>query len=107
MIHPLIAGGCFDPEATKIMGEVFDEMITSLDRFGRPRIIQEAVARHIIDAMRDGERHPDVVYQRVLPAMALKLGVAGGGPEGASRGPGKNKPNENNASRELRPTLPP
>jgi len=85
MIHPLIAGGCFDPEATKIMGEVFDEMITWLDRFGRPRIIQEAVARHIIDAMRDGERHPDVVYQRVLAAMALKLGVAGESHEGASR----------------------
>ena len=85
MIHPLIAGGCFDPEATKIMGEVFDEMMTSLYRFGRPRIIQEAVARHIIDAMRDGERHPDVVYQRVLAAMALKLGVAGESHEGASR----------------------
>jgi hypothetical protein len=56
MIFPLIASGCFDPEATKIMGEVFEEMVTSLDRFGRPRIIQEAVARHIIDAMRHGER---------------------------------------------------
>jgi hypothetical protein len=66
------------------MGEVFDEMITSLDRFGRPRIIQEAVARHILDAMRDGERDPDVVYQRVLAAMALKLGVAGESHEGAS-----------------------
>jgi hypothetical protein len=84
MIFPFIADGCFDPEATKIMGEVFDEMITSLDRFGRPRIIQEAVARHILDAMRDGERDPDVVYQRVLAAMALKLGVAGESHEGAS-----------------------
>jgi hypothetical protein len=84
MIFPFIADGCFDPEATKIMGEVFDEMVTSLDRFGRPRIIQEAVARHIIDAMRDGERDPDVSYQRVLAAMALKLGVAGESHEGAS-----------------------
>jgi hypothetical protein len=84
MIFPFIADGCFDPEATKIMGEVFDEMVTSLDRFGRPRIIQEAVARHILDAMRDGERDPDVVYQRVLAAMAVKLGVAGESHEGAS-----------------------
>jgi hypothetical protein len=85
MIFPFIADGCFDPHATKIMGEVFEEMVTSLDRFGRPRIIQEAVARHIIDAMRDGERDPDVIYQRVLAAMALKLGVAGESHEGASR----------------------
>ena len=76
MIHPLIASGCFDPEATKIMGDVFDEMIQSLDRFGRPRIIQEAVARHVIDAARDGERDPDVIYQRVLAAVAPKLGLA-------------------------------
>jgi hypothetical protein len=85
MIFPLIASGCFDPEATKIMGEVFEEMVTSLDRFGRPRIIQEAVARHIIDAMRDGERDPDVVYQRALAAMASKLGLAEESHEGASR----------------------
>jgi hypothetical protein len=84
MIFPFIADGCFDPEATKIMGEVFDEMVTSLDRFGRPRIIREAVARHIIEAMRDGERDSDVIYQRVLAAMALKLGVAGESHEGAS-----------------------
>jgi hypothetical protein len=84
MIFPLIASGCFDTEATKIMGEVFEEMVTSLDRFGRPRIIQEAVARHIIDAMRAGERDPEVIYQRVLAAMALKLGVAGESHEGAS-----------------------
>jgi hypothetical protein len=76
MIFPFIADGCFDPAATKIMGEVFDQMIRSLDRFGRPRIIQEAVACQVIAAVRDGERDPDVIYQRVLAAMALKLGLA-------------------------------
>jgi len=64
MIFPFIADGCFDPEATKIMGDVFDEMIWSLDQFGRPRIIQEAVARHVIKAVRDGERDPDVTSAR-------------------------------------------
>jgi hypothetical protein len=34
--------------------------------------------------MRDGERDSDVIYQRVLAAMALKLGVAGESHEGAS-----------------------
>jgi hypothetical protein len=34
--------------------------------------------------MRDGERDPDVIYQRVLAAMALKLGIAGESHEGAS-----------------------
>ena len=56
MIFPFIADGCFDPEATKIMGDVFDEMIWSLDQFGRPRIIQEAVARHVIKAVRGRAR---------------------------------------------------
>ena len=89
MIFPFIADGCFDPEATKIMGDVFDEMIQSLDRFGRPRIIQEAVARHVIKAVRDGERAPDVIYQRVLAAMSSKLGLAEASRESAGRAPGE------------------
>ena len=88
MIFPFIADGCFDPEATKIMGDVFDEMIWSLDQFGRPRIIQEAVARHVIKAVRDGERDPDVIYQRVLAAMTSKLGLGEASRESASRAPG-------------------
>ena len=85
MIHPLIARGCFEPETTKLMGEVFDEMIRSLDRFGRPRIVQEAVARRIIDVVGDGERDPDVIYQRVLAAMALQLGLSEASQEVANR----------------------
>ena len=85
MTHPLISQGCFDPEATKLMGEVFDEMIRSLDRFGRPRIVQEAVARRIIDVVGDGERDPEVIYQRVLAAMASQLGLADASQEVANR----------------------
>ncbi len=87
MIFPFIADGFFDPEATKIMGDVFDEMIRSLDRFGRPRIVQEAVARHVIKAVRGGERDPDVIYQQVLAAMASQLGLAEASRESASRAP--------------------
>jgi hypothetical protein len=85
VILPLIARSCFDPEATKLMGGVFDEMMQSLDQLGRPRIVQEAVARHIIEAVGDGERDPDVIYQRVLAAMASQLGLAEAGRAGASR----------------------
>jgi len=64
MIHPLIPQGCFDPEATKIMGDLFDDMIRSLEQFGRPRIIQEAIARHVIAVARCGERDPEVIWER-------------------------------------------
>jgi hypothetical protein len=70
---PFFANACFDPEATKLMGDVFEEMIQSLDRMGRPRVVQEAIARQIIEAVQDGERDRDAIYQRVLAAMALKL----------------------------------
>src|SRR5262245_49297503 len=78
MISSLLARNCFDPEATKVMGDVFDEMMRSLDRFGRPRIIQETLARLIIEAAQDGERDPDLMYQRVLAAMAPKIGLVPG-----------------------------
>jgi hypothetical protein len=73
MPFPLFANACFDPEATKLMGDVFEEMIQSLDRMGQPRVVQEAIARQIIEVVQDGERDRDVIYQRVLAAMALKL----------------------------------
>ncbi len=73
MPFPLFANTCFDPDTTKVMGEVFDEMIQSLDRVGRPRVIQEAVARQIIEAVQGGVRDRDAIYQRVLAAMALNL----------------------------------
>ena len=47
MPFPLFAKACFDPEATKLMGDVFEEIILSLDRVGRPRVVQEAIARQI------------------------------------------------------------
>jgi hypothetical protein len=70
MIHPLTPQGCFDPEATKIMGDLFDDMIRSLEQFGRPRIIQEAITRHVIAVARSGERDPEVIWERVLAAMS-------------------------------------
>ena len=73
LVHPHVANACFDPDTTKVMGEVFDEMIRSLDRVGRPRVVQEAVARQIIEAVQRGERDRDAIYQRVLAAMALNL----------------------------------
>ena len=78
MISSLLTRNCFDPEATKVMGEVFDEMMRSLDRFARPRIIQETVARLVIEAAQDGERDPDLMYRRVLAAMAPKIGLVPG-----------------------------
>jgi hypothetical protein len=73
MPFPLFAKACFDPEATKLMGDVFEEIILSLDRVGRPRVVQEAIARQIIEAVGDGERDRDAIYQRVLASMASKL----------------------------------
>jgi hypothetical protein len=73
MPFPLFENACFDPEATKLMGEIFEEMVQSLGRVGRPRVIQEAIARQIIEAVQDGERDRDAIYQRVLAALALKL----------------------------------
>jgi hypothetical protein len=73
MPFPLFENACFEPEATKLMGEIFEEMVQSLGRMGQPRVIQEAIARQIIEAVQDGERDRDTIYQRVLAALALKL----------------------------------
>jgi hypothetical protein len=59
---PFFQSATFDPEATKVMGDVFDEAIQSLDKLARPRMVQEAIAKKIIEAVQDGERDPERIY---------------------------------------------
>jgi hypothetical protein len=71
-IIPFLPRGVFDDEATKVMCEAFDAACKALHPSGQPeKVVQNAVARRIILAARNGER--DVTR---LGATAL-TGLAG------------------------------
>lgn len=72
--RPFSAEPLFDPELAKLIFGVFDEAFQSLGEIARPRIVHEAIARHILEAVEEGERDPDRIYKRVLRLVALRHG---------------------------------
>jgi hypothetical protein len=63
----------FDDAATHAMGEAYDRAILALDAKdrGRPSVVQEALAKRIIEIAKTGERKPDQIYQQALAAFGL------------------------------------
>jgi hypothetical protein len=58
-VVPLFKGRGFDDEATQILGKAYDIACRSLHRKGQPSVVQEFLAKKIIEAAQYGERDPD------------------------------------------------
>ena len=49
----------FDEEVTQILGKAYDIACRSLHRKGQPPVIQDILAKMIVEAAQRGERDPD------------------------------------------------
>ena len=58
-IVPFFRDSGFDAEATRILGEAYDIACRSLHPKGRPPVVQELLAKKIIQVAQRGERDPD------------------------------------------------
>src|SRR5580692_3391913 len=67
-IVPIFRSSGFDAEATRNLGKAYD--IACLHPKGRPPVLQEALARKIVEAAQRGERDPDRL-------AAIALGTLG------------------------------
>jgi len=70
-ILPFIVGRSFDADATKAMGEAYDKAHRLLHDRGQPQIVQEIIAKRVIDLVVAGERDPDELARRALLALGL------------------------------------
>jgi hypothetical protein len=68
--------GMFDDGATRIMGEAFDAARAALDDTGQPELVQEVMARRIINAARKGERKVTKLRDAALTALPPSVGAA-------------------------------
>jgi hypothetical protein len=59
----------FDDALTKLMGEAFEAACHELHDGGQPQIVQEVMARRIIDAVKRGERDPRRLRDAALSAI--------------------------------------
>jgi len=71
-IVPFLKDRAFDAEATRVMGEAYDKARKMLHDRGQPHVVQEIIAKRIIDIAATGERDPDELARRALQAVGLK-----------------------------------
>ena len=62
----------FDDTLIEPMGAEFDAVCRELHDTGQPPIVQEILARRIVDALRRGERDPERLRDAALSAIGLK-----------------------------------
>jgi hypothetical protein len=75
-VLPLFQDAAFEPEATEAMGAAFDKACKSLHDIGQPALVQEVIARRIIEIAQKGERDADRLCERALQALGFQ-GVRG------------------------------
>ena len=68
-IIPIFRSVGFDAEATRNLGEAYDIACRSLHPKGRPPVLQEALAKKIVEAAQRGERDPDRLAAIALGAL--------------------------------------
>jgi hypothetical protein len=67
-----LQGQSFDPETIEVMGKAYDKAKRRLHDTGQPALVQEVIARRIIDIAATGERDPDQIARRALEALGVE-----------------------------------
>jgi hypothetical protein len=68
----LLQGQSFDPETIEIMSKAYDKAKRRLHDTGQPALVQEVIAKRIIDIAAAGERDPDQIARRALKALGVE-----------------------------------
>jgi len=68
----LLQGQSFDPETIEVMGQAYDKAKRRLHDTGQPALVQEVIAKRIIDIAAAGERDPDQIAKRALQALGVE-----------------------------------
>jgi hypothetical protein len=71
-IPPFLKGRSFDSDATHVMGMAYDKARRLLHDRGQPDVVQEVIARRIIEVAMTGERNPDILAQRALLTFGIE-----------------------------------
>ena len=70
-ILPFIQGRSFDVAATLAMGEAYDKARRMLHDGGQPKLVQEIIAKRIIELASQGIHDPDELARRVLQGLGV------------------------------------
>ena len=61
----------FSPEVTQIMGDAIDCATKGLRDTGQPDVVQEIIAKRIVDLAANGERDPQKLANMALHSLGI------------------------------------
>ena len=70
-IRHLIQDVSFDEQATRAMGEAFDQACGTLGNFGAADTVREIIAKRIVEAATTSERDPSALCRQALNALGI------------------------------------
>lgn len=70
-IIPYLQDSSFDSDVTSAMGQAYDMALRAMHERGRPYIVQEVIARQIVEVARTGERDANQMCARALAALGF------------------------------------
>ena len=70
-IIPLFDAAAFSPEVVRIVGEAYDNACHALHDRGQPKVVNELIAKRIIDLATSGERDPQKMCDQVLMDVGI------------------------------------
>jgi hypothetical protein len=62
----------FDPETTRLLGQVFESVCAQLHDRSQPASDREAIAKRVIETAKRGERDPERLSRAVLQSFNLE-----------------------------------
>lgn len=71
-IQPFLKDRSFDADAARVMGEAYDKARRMLHDTGQPHLVQEIIAKKIIDIATTGVRDPDELARQALLSLGLR-----------------------------------
>ena len=70
--EPFLRGRTFSPEQTRLMGLAFEKASAGLHDSGQPAVVQEIIAKRIVDLAMLGERDPERLALQALQALGIE-----------------------------------
>jgi hypothetical protein len=68
---PIFAEAAFGSDAIDVMTKAYGQACRMLRDKGQPEVVQEVIARRIVEIARTGERDPERICERVLAEFGI------------------------------------
>jgi hypothetical protein len=69
---PVFREASSDPKLIDVMNKAYSKACRMLHDRGQPAVVQEVIARRIVQIAKTGERDPNRICQRVLADLGLE-----------------------------------